>query len=220
LIIYVTGIDGSGKSTLAKCLVDTIFKGNKTRVIWARYQPNLVKKILFPFKKNYITDKSKDHIMNAEEFSRWFTFKKKITKNILLSKIVFFLQAVDYYLQILRIEKLVKTVNNREILIIDRYILDFIVDQSINYGNISRSFITKFFLKRLKIIDLIFYIDVNENIALNRKKDIPSIEYFQNKREYYRYYISKLLDAHIINNEMNISFALKEIEEIINLKMD
>jgi thymidylate kinase len=215
LIIYFTGIDGSGKSTLAKNLVDTAFKGKETRIIWARYQPNIVKKILSPFKKNYITNKANDHLMNAEELSRWNIFKRKVTKNLLLSKTVYFLQAFDYYLQIL---KIVKTIKNKETIIFDRYILDFIVDQSVNYGNISRRLITIFLLKKLNVIDFIFYIDVNEHIALGRKKDIPSIEYFQNKRQYYKLYVSKLINAHIINNEMNISMALKEIEEIINLK--
>jgi|ERR1035437_851292 thymidylate kinase len=218
MIIYITGIDGAGKSTIANNLVNSVFKGKEIRIIWARYQPYILKKILFPFKKNYVTDKANDHLMNAEEFSRWITFKKKkITKNLLLAKIVYFLQAFDYYLQIL---KIVKTINNREIVILDRYILDFIVDQSINYGNISRSVITIFLLNKLKIIDFIFYIDVDEHVALGRKNDIPSIEYFQDKREYYKYYVSKLINAHIINNEMNISLALNEIEKIINLKKE
>jgi len=218
MIIYITGIDGSGKSTIANNLVSSVFKGKETRIIWARYKPYILKKILYPFKKNYVTDKANDHLMNAEEFSRWITFKKKITKNLFLSKVVYFLQAVDYYAQILKTVKIVKTINNREIVILDRYILDFIVDQSINYGNISRSYITIFLLNKLKTIDLIFYIDVNEHIALNRKNDIPSIEFLQNKREYYKYYVSKLSNAHVINNEVNISMALEEIEKIIKLR--
>jgi thymidylate kinase len=217
MIIYITGIDGAGKSTIAKYLVDSTFKDKETRIIWARYKPYIFKKIILPFKKNYVTDKANDHLMNAEEFSRWIAFKKKITKNLLLSKIIYLFQAFDYYLQIM---KIVKTTNNQEILILDRYILDFIVDQSINYGDISRRVITIFLLTMLKKVDIIFYIDVNEHIAFGRTNDIPSLEYFQNKREYYKYYVSKLANAYIVNNELNISVALNEIEKIIYYKKE
>lgn len=218
MIIYITGIDGSGKSTIAQNLVDNIFKGKKTRVIWARYKPYLIKKILSPFKKNYVSDRANDHLMNAEEFSRWVTFKRKITKHPLLSGIIYFTQAFDYYLQIIKIIKIVKTPDTREIVLLDRYILDFIVDQSLNYGNISKNVITKFLFNKLKKIDLIFYIDVNEQTALGRKNDIPSMEFFQHKREYYKSYVTKLTNAYVINNEMHISSAIKEIETIINTK--
>ena len=108
--------------------------------------------------------------------------------------------------------------NGNEVVIIDRYLLDFIVDESVNYGNIENSFVTRYFLRRLNKIDFTFYIDVSEEVALKRKSDIPSIAYLQERRKYYKQYISKLDRGFVINNEGDISIALSEITTILNSK--
>ena len=155
--------------------------------------------------------------MNNEQFSRWIVFKKKITKNTIISKILYLVQSVDYYLQLIQYRKTFSD-NKDKIVIIDRLYLDFIIDQSINYGDISRNIFTKIFMNKLKSFDFILYIDVDEKIAFKRKDDIPSIVYFQGKKKYYEQYISQLKNAYTISNNGDISEAMKEIQQLLNNK--
>jgi len=214
MIIYITGIDGSGKSTIADKLAKDILRDKKTIYLWARYQPKIVKFLISPFKRNYVSDPANDHIMNAAQLTRWLIFKKKITKSYLVSKITYLIQSVDYYLQLKKVVKKIED-NKDNNIIIDRMYLDFIVDQSINYGDISDRYFTKIFLNRLEKLDYIFYIDVDDEIALRRKADIPSLEYLKGKRKYYKQYIEMLDNAYIIKNNNNISDTMKEIQHLL-----
>jgi thymidylate kinase len=214
MVIYLTGIDGSGKSSLAKKIEKETFVNKNVISIWARYNPRIVKVLLAPFKRKYVSDTSNYHIMNDNQFSRWVLFKTKVTKNIFISKLFFLIQSIDYNLQLRKIMKTIRE-NHDKIIIIDRFYLDFIVDQSINYGDISNWWITKLFLKKLKIFDFIFYIDVEEEIAFGRKEDIPSKEYFTGKRYYYKQYISKLRNAHLVDNNSEISTAMDVIQQLL-----
>lgn len=217
MIIYITGIDGSGKTTIAEKLKNSIFKDKYVISIWARYKPKIVKLLLAPFKRNYVSDTSKYYIMNNEQFSQWLVFKKKIAKHTIISKILYLIQSVDYYLQLIQYRKAFSD-NKDKIVIIDRLYLDFIIDQSINYGDISRNIFTKIFMNKMKSFDFIFYIDVDEEIAFKRKDDIPSIVYFQGKKKYYEQYISQLKNAYTISNNGDISEAMKEIQQLLNNK--
>ncbi len=214
MILYLTGIDGSGKSTIAKRIEKEIFHNKKVVSIWSRYQPKFVKLLLAPFKKKYTSNSSEPHLMDKENFSKWVILKKKLTKNIFLSKLLFTIQSIDYYLQLNHVKKEIKN-HKDKVVIIDRYYLDFIVDQSINYGDISNWFFTKFFLKKLEKLTLVLYLDVDEETAMRRKDDIPSMEYFTNRKYYYTKYLSKIDNAYIVNNVREIEETIDEIKQII-----
>jgi thymidylate kinase len=217
MIIYLTGIDGSGKSTITEKLVKEIYKDVEVISIWARYKPKIVKALISPFKKKFVSDAANDHLMNSTEYSEWKNYKKKITKSGVVSKLIYCLQSVDYILQLSKVKK-ITTTHKDKVIVIDRYLLDFIVDESVNYGDIENNFITKYFLRRLKKIDYIFYIDTSEEVALSRKNDIPSLEYLRERKKFYKQYIGKLDNGHIINNDFNIADAMQEIKTVLNLK--
>jgi thymidylate kinase len=211
MIIYLTGIDGSGKSSIMQLLETEVFAGNEVRTIWARYQPKFVKFLIFPFKRKFISDNTNGHPINTKEYSEWFIFKEKITSWKIVSKMLFLIQALDYLSQLIRVRRIIRK-NKEKIIIIDRFTLDFIVDQSINYGDIENHFITKHFLKILNGLDYIFLIDTNEEVAFNRKDDIPSIEYLTKRRKQYKFYLGKLPNGIIIDNNNNITEALNKIK--------
>ena len=99
MIIYLTGIDGSGKSTITEELQQHVFQGKQLTSVWARYKPNIVKKLISPFKKKFVSDTKNDHLMNASQYSDWSKYKKRIAKNGVLAKSIYLLQATDYLLQ-------------------------------------------------------------------------------------------------------------------------
>lgn len=217
MIIYLTGIDGSGKSTITANLAKQVFKDQDVTTIWARYKPKIVKALVSPLKKKFVSDAKNDHLMNNSEYFAWKKYKNKITKNAFVSRIIYSLQSLDYLLQLRKLKNTIKKDDNK-IIVIDRYLLDFIVDESVNYGNIESNMITKYFLRKLEKIDYIFFIETSESIALSRKDDIPSKEYLTERKNYYKHYIAKLSNGHIINNDRDISEAMREIVSVLDLK--
>ena len=206
MIVYFTGIDGSGKSTIAVEIAKKFNANSTCDIIWARYSPRWIKMLIAPFKSKHVSNGSDYNTMSGKEYSDWTGFKKKITRNRLLSKALFFLQFIEYSFQTRKIFNL-KT----EHLVIDRYILDFIVDQSINYGNIEQSWLVKILLNRIKKINYVFFIDVEESIAFSRKSDIPSLEYLKVRRALYLQYIKKIPNGFVVKNESDINLAIEEI---------
>src|ERR1035438_7871441 len=186
MIIYLTGIDGSGKSTITANLAKQVFKDQDVTTIWARYKPKIVKTLVSPLKKKFVSDAKNDHLMNNSEYFAWKKYKNKITKNAFVSRIIYSLQSLDYLLQLRKLKNTIKKDDNK-IIVIDRYLLDFIVDESVNYGNIESNMITKYFLRKLEKIDYIFFIETSESIALSRKDDIPSKEYLTERKNYYKH---------------------------------
>ncbi len=217
MIIYLTGIDGSGKSTITENLAREVFKDEEVVTIWGRYKPKIVRILISPFKKKFVSDAGNDHLMNDSEYSEWKNYKKTITKSGFISKIIYFLQSVDYLIQLNRFKKIINESGDK-ILVIDRYLLDFIVDESVNYGDIGNNVITKLFLRKLRKLDHIFFIDASEEVALSRKNDIPSLEYLRERKKIYKDYISKLDNSHIINNDFELNNAMNEIKSVLNFK--
>jgi thymidylate kinase len=214
MVIYLTGIDGSGKSTITGKLASEVFIDREFETIWARYKPNIIKVIVSPFKRKFTVDTENDHLMDGVEYSDWSRYKRNITKHRVVSQLFYLLQTLDYLIQLKKHNRAIRNHTDR-LIIIDRYLLDFIVDQSVNYGNIENSRITRYLLKKLQKLDIIFFIDTPEELAFSRKHDIPSIEYLKERRDYYKQYISKLKNAHIINNSDEIAGAMDEITSII-----
>lgn len=214
MIIYLTGIDGSGKSTITDRLVRDVFTDREVNTIWARYKPKIVKAIVSPFKRKFVLDSDNTHLMDDVEYSDWRKYKKNITNSWMLSQVFFFLQTFDYLLQLKKYKELMHR-HADNLVFIDRYLLDFIVDQSVNYGNIENHFITKYLLRKLNKLDIIFFIDTSEEVAFSRKDDIPSIEYLKERRNFYRQYISKLANVHVINNSNELTDTLAEITSVI-----
>ncbi|HXU28650.1 MAG TPA: hypothetical protein VN698_15585, partial [Bacteroidia bacterium] len=198
-------------------LAKEVFKNGEVITIWARYKPKIVKALISPFKKKFVADAGNDHLMNASEYSEWKNYKKKITKSGFISKIIYLLQSVDYLIQLNRFKKIINSSGDK-ILVIDRYLLDFIVDESVNYGDIGNNVITKLFLRRLRKLDHIFFIDTSEEVAISRKNDIPSLEYLRERKKIYKDYISKLDNGHIINNDFELNNAMNEIKRVLNFK--
>lgn len=213
MILYFTGIDGAGKTTVINKLKETCLKDRNVEVVWGRYTPRLVRFITSIVKRKKISSSMNYNGMSEKDYSSWKQFKKTKLKSNIIKKSVFAFQVFDYMFQVRKIENKIK--KNKDVLIIDRYILDFLVDQSINYGNITDWFLSKYLLKKLNKIKSIFFIDIPIEIAFKRKKDIPSLEYLDDRKKVYLSFSKICNNIRIISNDRDIKETIKNINNII-----
>jgi len=211
--IYFTGIDGSGKSTVIERIKSEVFPNENIKVIWARYESKIMKLIVQPFKKIKTNGSTNFNDMSEKQYNSWHSFKSKITKKKWLSNQILLIQYLEYTY---KINKVIKEINEtKEATIVDRFILDFIVDQSVNHNLDEHNWIVKKLLSKLSEFDNIIYLDVDEEVAFKRKNDIPSVDYLTCRRNYYKRYVSLLKNATLINNNNNIDNTVFQIRNIL-----
>jgi thymidylate kinase len=217
MVFYLTGIDGSGKTTLLNGIEEYHNQLHvKTTRIWARYSPRLAKILVTGFKKKMGTIGNNYNSINEEDYNKWNSYKQRLTKNRFIRFFALMILSADYYLQILpflgRIRK-----NESDLILIDRFVIDFLADQIVNMGDISDTFIYKRFIKICNQFNAVFFISVKPEIALSRKNDIPGLNYLQERDRAYRNIIKDLRKGYIIDNSGPQSRALQEIIDIIKI---
>jgi dTMP kinase len=180
-LICFVGIDGSGKTTQAKRLIELMQKqGIRSEYIWNKFEPRLVApfmkitKMLF-FQKN-------DFFENYAEHTRT---KRRLLANPVVSAVYQYLWLIDYLSQIF-LKTRILLMRGKSV-VCDRYIYDPVVDIAVDLNH-SEEKTTRILRKILPLFakpDVIFLIDLPEEIAYQRKDDIPSTDYLKERREIY-----------------------------------
>ena len=211
-IIYISGIDGCGKTTQAEHLVETLKKqGISVEYQWLRWEPSivntlkLIKKLLGKNAKQ--TDKAA--ATNEKADSKWKTIKKQLLKSRIFSYIWLKYASMDYYRSYKKAIKHWKA----DIIVMDRYIFDFTVDQSINFKlnidemntALARSKISKMHKPDHNII-----INIPAEVGYKRKMDGTSVSYLQERE--------KLYSSMKGNNVLHIdgTTSIEDIQKTIN----
>ena len=207
-LIYISGIDGCGKTTQAGLLVDLLKEnGFDAQYAWLRWEPSLRKLInLFRASKTKPTLYCRTGNIEAEntEQNDWLRFKRKILVNPILKKLWLTYACADY------LAAYKKRFNNvtANVLVIDRYVDDFILDQSINF-NIppGKTDLLKnnIFLKRFHYPDMNIIIDIPAQEGYTRKSDGTPLSYLEAREKYYQ--------ALTGNNTLHLD-GLKSIAEL------
>lgn len=208
--IALIGLDGSGKTTQIKEMKQSKYLENYY-FVWVRWKPFFLKPaywfLNFKLKRKKITHINKSYQTKTE-------LKNHIFKNSVVRTVWMILAFVDYWLQFY-----IKTgwlLILRKNIIFDRYYLDLLVDQGINFGYSSekiRDEVLKFqaFFPRL---DKIIYIRVSPDICLDRKEDIPSMEYLKKRYEIYET-LSKNENWISIDGEQPVEMVYFYIKQLI-----
>lgn len=183
-LICFTGIDGSGKTTIAKEIDQKLRKNNVNSVyVYGRVIP-IVSRLFMWLGRVLILKKRKNSIF--EDYANYSDEKNKIFSNVFLAKLFELIMLGDHLVQInLKIRMLLLS---GKCVICDRYIHDTVItDISANLGYDSAQ--SNLLIKRtLSIVpkpDLIFYIDIPEEIAYSRKDDVPHIHYLEERKKLY-----------------------------------
>lgn len=185
LFICFTGIDGSGKTTLAKFLAQNLQQeGIKATYVYNRYTPILLRPVMLIGKLLFFRDK--DFYRDYSEYSS--TKKNASKKHPALARLYQYLLLYDYFFQIVFKIKLPLLLGKN--IICDRYIYDTIItDLSVDF-NYSEETTKKSLIKISSLFptpDVIFLIDLPEEIAFRRKSDVPSLMYLKDRRKTYLY---------------------------------
>jgi len=186
-IIYISGIDGCGKTTQAKLLVKRLKKiGIDAEYMWFRWEPTLEKVInIFKYKKEKTKSSPPREELEDNAQDAWLATKHRLLSNRFFRTMWMLYATGDYYLTY---KKKIKEVNSN-IIVIDRYVSDFIIDQAVNLKlnpKESSSIKKNFFLKQFCHPNLNIIIDLPAKEGYSRKKDGTSFSYLKIREPYYK----------------------------------
>lgn len=206
------GIDGSGKTALAKELFNTMNKkGFETKYWWCKFES---------FKLEYFLVKGFKRFFTNSGRSNWDgNFSKRPHRNPPSLYVYQYFVIISYIYRIFLNIRLPLFFGRT--VICDRYIYDALVDFAIEfeYPKEKTQKMLKIFFSLTPKPDLIFLVDLPEEIAYKRKKDIPSISYLSKRREIYLEMQERinnviLLDGNKGLNELSDMIKSKAIEHM------
>ena len=178
-LICLVGIDGSGKSTLAKAMAASLeAQGIRCRYVWMGFNDSFT--VFRP-----LVALAKGSIFRGERYMEHSATKGRVAKSSFLSTLYQYLMLADYIFQVFFRIRLPRARGRN--LICDRYIYDLIVSVGVLLDCPAER--TMALLDRclgvLPKPDLVFLVDLPEELAFQRKDDVTSTEFLHVRRGLY-----------------------------------
>lgn len=193
IIIYISGIDGCGKTTQSTMLVKWLQeRGLSAEYQWLRWEPSLRS---ITGKLRHLAGKKLDSgdqaapvkqtaLENAGH-SNWTDIKKRVFSNRIFRKIWLWYSTRDYFRSYQRARKTWRS----DYVVMDRYLLDYVVDQSLNFSIHPALFLDKIkttALAGMKKPTFSIFIDIPAEIGYQRKLDGTPLEYLRQRESIYK----------------------------------
>ncbi|MCD6193248.1 MAG: hypothetical protein J7L26_07225 [Candidatus Aminicenantes bacterium] len=215
VFICFMGIDGSGKSSLANKTKEILLNyGIKSKYVWGGYNLFALRPIV-KMARNVVTRKHDPF----KDYSLYHSYLKKLGRRKFIFKIYKYLLLLEYLIEILIKIRIPLWLGKN--IIADRYIFDTATNISSNYDFSFEEYkrLIDDLLRLCPMPDIVYFVDIPEEVALKRKRDIPSLEYLINRRKYYKkipnYYNVITLDG--LDNLDNLTgFIDKNIKAFFN----
>lgn len=170
------GIDGSGKTTLARSLCCN--RGDY-RYIWNSFDPRLIRPLVAAGKRVFF--RGQDIFEDYHEYS---VARRHVFSPGLIATGYENLYLLDYSMQVL--PRVCCSLIRGGGLVCDRYVYDTVVDLAVDLGFSAerRRRLLRNLLRIFPQPDLVFLLDVPEEVALKRKTDHP-LDLLTERREAY-----------------------------------
>lgn len=187
--ICITGIDGSGKTTAAKGITEELNSfGIDSKYVWGKHRPVL----LYPFYRLAQIIFLQDEDAYEDYQSHTDTKHSAIDDHPVLVRIYLSVMLVDQLLQL--VFKIQIPLLLGQTVVCDRYVFDtVIVDIASDFGFTDEKTMQwiHLLMKFAPMPDYVVLIDVPEETSLERKDDIPSVEYLRQRRDRYHKFVDQ-----------------------------
>lgn len=213
VLICFSGIDGSGKTTLAYTLMRSLRNiGIQTKYVWGAH--NIL--LLRPFLR-FLKKKSNSNKTESKKQSH-MSFIKKLVQNRFLSAVYQVWILLEYLLQILVKVRIPLAVGKN--VVCDRYVYDTAINLAVNlhYSKERFKLILNGLLKICPKPNVIFFVDLPEEVAYQRKNDIPSKSYLAERRSFYNI-VAKEYNMTILDGSENLKDLQQYMQSAMKTKL-
>jgi len=221
-LIYISGIDGCGKTTQAQLLKEFL-KEKKIDVqyAWLRWDPS-IRKVFSSFSSTLSITKKKKILsekgLEMMQHTKWVSIKTKIISFSCISWLWWNYACFDYYFSL---RKSLRELSS-EVIIVDRYIYDFIIDQASNLKispDDQNSLLKNKIIKKFKLPNLSIIIHLPAKEGYKRKLNGTSLDYLKEREQRYRSIPHSENILHL-DGLKNIDLLAKEIAIWMTGKLD
>lgn len=191
IVVYISGIDGCGKTTQSQLLVDWLRQQNHTAEYqWLRWEPSLrsiidsVRKITGKTGSAEGVKQPRDADEDARH-TRWKRLKRRLFGSSVFRSIWLWYATRDYY----RSYRKATRDWDSDYVVLDRYVLDFVVDQALNFSMDPSTFLARTedtVLARMAKPTYSVFIDIPAKVGYARKLDGTPLEYLRDREKLYR----------------------------------
>lgn len=210
-VLVFFGIDGSGKSTQSILLLEHLRKiGCEAVYCWCRRLPLITKIPAMIIKVFLLSEKGRS---DGREYKTIHKNRESLFTNRLFRFLWINVSLLEYALWVRC--KVFWPNRKKNLLICDRYLFDALVDIAVTGRVGVESILHKFICRLFPIPDMAYFIDVNPEIGVSRKKDGTSLEYLKDRVPVYRW-LAELSDAVCIDGTLPVFEVQKIVRENIN----
>lgn len=193
IVIYISGIDGCGKTTQSRLLVEWLQnKGYSAEYQWLRWEPSIrsalhrLRQLAGRSQKAAGSTSSNAPQQETEniDHARWTELKRALLSSTAIRQIWLSYATRDYYRSYRRACR-----NwDSDYVVLDRYLVDFVVDQSLNLSMDPGAFLAKTddtILARMAKPEYSIFIDIPAEVGYARKLDGTPLEYLRDREKLY-----------------------------------
>lgn len=191
IILYISGIDGCGKTTQSNLLVDWLRQsGRSAEYQWLRWEPSVLP-VIRRFRSMFTRTKRDEPVHTTSSqttenraHGSWRRLKSRLMSSALFRTFWMKYATRDYHVAY---EKARRHWTS-DFVVMDRYLMDFVIDQSLNFDLTPDEFLkatqsTR--LNKLQRPQFSVFINIKAATGYHRKQDGTPLQYLEERENLY-----------------------------------